>query len=193
MILFFVYRYRIKLDSGIDIRYRNPSVRAVEQRIGPGVFEGLPDKRKIMVLRQLRSLVVAYDHLSDDRRKELTTALEIIKNREVLNRVRCIFFESSSTPIFQKKKKMEKSTVEHAHCRSHDKQSNVAIAAIKSQFSRQNPRIRTNTPHYLSQTTKTTDCSLIGSRFLIPWYCISFPLYAVPLHHQLVGLNNPSI
>lgn len=43
-----------------------------------------------MVLRQLRSLVVAYDHLSDDRRKELTTALEIIKNREVLNRVRYI-------------------------------------------------------------------------------------------------------
>lgn len=62
-----------------------------EQRIGPGIFEGLPDKRKIMVLRQLRSLVVAYDHLSDDRRKELTTALEIIKNREVLNRVRSLF------------------------------------------------------------------------------------------------------
>lgn len=54
-----------------------------------------------MVLRQLRSLVVAYDHLSDDRRKELTTALEIIKNREVLNRVRYLWFESSSTPIFK--------------------------------------------------------------------------------------------
>lgn len=67
---------------------RFPSARAHEQRIGPGTFEGLPDNRKIMVLRQLRSLVVAYDHLSDDRRKELTTALEIIKNREVLNRVR---------------------------------------------------------------------------------------------------------
>ena len=63
---------------------RFPSARAHEQRIGPGTFEGLPDNRKIMVLRQLRSLVVAYDHLSDDRRKELTTALEIIKNRDCL-------------------------------------------------------------------------------------------------------------
>lgn len=40
-----------------------------------------------MMLRHLRSLVVAYDHLSEERRKELTTALEIIKNRAVLNRV----------------------------------------------------------------------------------------------------------
>lgn len=39
------------------------------------------------MLKHLRSLVVAYDHLSDDMRKELTTALEIIKNREVLNMV----------------------------------------------------------------------------------------------------------
>ena len=50
-------------------------------------FESLPDNRKVMMLKHLRSLVVAYDHLSDDMRKELTTALEIIKNREVLNMV----------------------------------------------------------------------------------------------------------
>lgn len=31
--------------------------------------------------------MVAYDHLSEDRRMKLTTALEIIKNRENLNRV----------------------------------------------------------------------------------------------------------
>lgn len=42
-----------------------------------------------MMLRHLRSLVVAYDHLSEDRRKKFTTALEIIKNREVLNMVSC--------------------------------------------------------------------------------------------------------
>lgn len=41
-----------------------------------------------MVLRHLRSLVVAYDNLSELSRQDLTTALEIIKNREVLNRVR---------------------------------------------------------------------------------------------------------
>lgn len=58
-----------------------------KQRIGKGKFESIPDNRKIMMLRHLRSLVVAYDHLSDERRRELTTALEIIKNREVLNRV----------------------------------------------------------------------------------------------------------
>lgn len=40
-----------------------------------------------MMLKHLRSLVVAYDHLSDDVRRDLTTALEIIKNREVLNMV----------------------------------------------------------------------------------------------------------
>lgn len=40
-----------------------------------------------MMLKHLRSLVVAYDHLSDDMRRDLTTALEIIKNREVLNMV----------------------------------------------------------------------------------------------------------
>lgn len=59
-----------------------------QQRIAPGAFEGLPANRKVMMLRHLRSLVVAYDHLSEDKRKELTTALEIIKNREVLNKVR---------------------------------------------------------------------------------------------------------
>lgn len=41
-----------------------------------------------MVLRHLRSLVVAYDNLSELSRRDLTTALEIIKNREVLNKVR---------------------------------------------------------------------------------------------------------
>lgn len=50
-------------------------------------FEGLPENRKVMMLRHLRSLVVAYDHLSDEMRRDLTTALEIIKNREVLNMV----------------------------------------------------------------------------------------------------------
>lgn len=59
-----------------------------EQRIAPGAFESLPENRKVMMLRHLRSLVVAYDHLSEDKRKELTTALEIIKNREALNKVR---------------------------------------------------------------------------------------------------------
>ena len=32
--------------------------------------------------------MVSYDHLGEENRKDLTTALEIIKNREVLNRVR---------------------------------------------------------------------------------------------------------
>lgn len=32
-------------------------------------------------------MVIAYDHLSDEMRRDLTTALEIIKNREVLNMV----------------------------------------------------------------------------------------------------------
>lgn len=40
------------------------------------------------MLKHLRSLVVAYDHLSDGMRRDLTTALEIIKNRVVLNMVR---------------------------------------------------------------------------------------------------------
>lgn len=57
------------------------------QRIPPGKFESLPDYRKIMMLRHLRSLVVAYDNLTELSRQDLTTALEIIKNREVLNRV----------------------------------------------------------------------------------------------------------
>lgn len=51
-------------------------------------FEALPENRKVMMLKHLRSLVVAYDHLSDEMRRDLTTALEIIKNREVLNMVR---------------------------------------------------------------------------------------------------------
>lgn len=51
-------------------------------------FEALPENRKVMMLRHLRSLVVAYDHLSEEMRRDLTTALEIIKNREVLNMVR---------------------------------------------------------------------------------------------------------
>lgn len=51
------------------------------------MFKGLPENRKVMTLRHLRSLVVAYDHLSDEMRRDLTTALEIIKNREVLNMV----------------------------------------------------------------------------------------------------------
>eukprot|EP00903_Cladosiphon_okamuranus_P010933 g10326.t1 len=54
-------------------------------RVNPEAFENLPENRKVMMLKHLRSLVVAYDHLSDDMRRELTTALEIIKNREVLN------------------------------------------------------------------------------------------------------------
>ncbi|CAM9435411.1 unnamed protein product, partial [Pylaiella littoralis] len=54
-------------------------------RVDPVVFESLPENRKVMMLRHLRSLVIAYDHLSDEMRRDLTTALEIIKNREVLN------------------------------------------------------------------------------------------------------------
>lgn len=57
------------------------------QRIEYEKFEALPINRKLMMLRHLRSLVVAYDHLNDFNRKDLTTALEIIKNREVLNKV----------------------------------------------------------------------------------------------------------
>ncbi|CAB1117939.1 unnamed protein product [Ectocarpus sp. CCAP 1310/34] len=54
-------------------------------RVNQSLFKGLPENRKVMTLRHLRSLVVAYDHLSDEMRRDLTTALEIIKNREVLN------------------------------------------------------------------------------------------------------------
>eukprot|EP00752_Nemacystus_decipiens_P007872 g7033.t1 len=54
-------------------------------RVNPDAFESLPENRKVMMLKHLRNLVVAYDHLSDDMRRDLTTALEIIKNREVLN------------------------------------------------------------------------------------------------------------
>ncbi|CAM9197891.1 unnamed protein product, partial [Ectocarpus fasciculatus] len=56
-------------------------------RVSPSLFKGLPENRKVMTLRHLRSLVVAYDHLSDEMRRDLTTALEIIKNREILNMV----------------------------------------------------------------------------------------------------------
>ncbi|CAM9588135.1 unnamed protein product [Ectocarpus sp. 4 AP-2014] len=54
-------------------------------RVNQSLFKGLLENRKVMTLRHLRSLVVAYDHLSDEMRRDLTTALEIIKNREVLN------------------------------------------------------------------------------------------------------------
>lgn len=58
--------------------------------MNPEAFESLPENRKVMMLKHLRSLVVAYDHLSDGMRRDLTTALEIIKNREVLNMVRVV-------------------------------------------------------------------------------------------------------
>lgn len=50
-------------------------------------FETAPDFKKKEVLKHLRHLVIAYDNLNEKRRRNLVTALETVKNRELLIRM----------------------------------------------------------------------------------------------------------